>query len=390
MKINKIYPTLSGRILRKCWANLQSQRDFTLVELLITMFIFVLALAASSRIFTTMVTQFKQQSKIAETNIEGAIGLKILQNDLEHAGYGLPWNITGLVTVWTSLTGYCEAKSLTTVTPNPANFNDGIISTSCSITTACTANCQSPKAVISDDNADFNGSNNIFDGSDYLVIKAINMATSNTSQRSSYVDSSNNVKQWTSAGTDENFATNDRVTVISPGTTTSNSRSLVVVSLSISNRYFTLYNSSDQLDGSGFTPTETYERNLVYGVDPDTDLRMPFNRADYYINSVAPDRCANGTGVLRKALISQSNGTRANPLPLLDCVADMQVAYGLDTNDDGTINAYTNDLTASGLTTAQNIRDQVREIRVYVLANEGQRDPNLDYSQGGTITTIDV
>lgn len=78
---------------------------------------------------------------------------------------------------------------------------------------------------------------------------------------------------------------------------------------------------------------------LVYGVSLDTDLRMPFNRADYYIArpDPMPEGCAPGTGILYKALVSQSNGGLSNALPVIDCVADMQVAFGLDTNSDGGI-----------------------------------------------------
>ncbi len=49
----------------------------------------------------------------------------------------------------------------------------------------------------------------------------------------------------------------------------------------------------------------------------------------------------------------------------------MQVIYRLDTNNDGTIDSVVD--TISGLT-AQQIREQLREVRVYILSHEGQRD----------------
>jgi hypothetical protein len=63
-------------------------------------------------------------------------------------------------------------------------------------------------------------------------------------------------------------------------------------------------------------------------------------------------------------------------MPLLDCVADMQVIYRRDTNNDGTIDNTTDDISAL---TAEQIRDQVREVRVYIIAHEGQRDVNYTY-----------
>ena len=65
---------------------IQNQKGFTLVELIVTMTIFVLVIAAASGVFTGLLTQFKQQSKITETNIEGVVGLEILRHDLSSAG----------------------------------------------------------------------------------------------------------------------------------------------------------------------------------------------------------------------------------------------------------------------------------------------------------------
>lgn len=99
------------------------EEGFTLIELMITMVIFVLVIAGASSIFTGLLTQFKQQSKITETNIEGAVGLEILRRDLESAGYGLAWNVEidntespGDGNDWEQLVEYCEAIS---VPPNP-------------------------------------------------------------------------------------------------------------------------------------------------------------------------------------------------------------------------------------------------------------------------------
>ena len=80
-------------------------------------------------------------------------------------------------------------------------------------------------------------------------------------------------------------------------------------------------------------PGEPYSANIVYGIDNVIPVR-PFNRAEYYIQSAAavPQRCAPNTGVLVKAVVAHDGtGTTPTLLPLLDCVADMQVVYGLDT-----------------------------------------------------------
>jgi hypothetical protein len=118
----------------------------------------------------------------------------------------------------------------------------------------------------------------------------------------------------------------------------------------------------------------TDDNRIIYGVDPTTNLRMPFNRADYYVSTTgAPGRCAPGTGVLVKAIVSQSDGgfSNTNILPLLDCVADMQVitvtGYGLASLQN---NAGVNPADAA------TVRNNLQEVIVYILAQEGQLDTN--------------
>jgi prepilin-type N-terminal cleavage/methylation domain-containing protein len=327
---------------------IKREAGFTLVELLITMVVFLLVIAVASNIFTGLLTHFKQQSKIAETNIEGIIGLEILRQDIEHAGYGLPWN--GLI-------AYSES------TTNPFNLND-------STTTA------PPRAIISSNDATFSSPNNIFNGSDYLVIKSVNVAVNTASQkwttlRVSPFTAPYNPRQWTPAA--ENFENTDRVIVLAAGSTDANARRLIV-----SGSIF--YTTFGNITNSPWPPADNTEPHLVYGINRSgaETPTMPFNRADYYIwrggtttaDDGVPDRCALGTGILRKAVLNHSGTFQGGILPLLDCVADMQVVYRLNTG------AYKDNISTLN---AQEIREQITEVRVYILAHEGQRDVNYTY-----------
>ena len=91
-----IYQKTEDRRQKSEVSSQKSVAGFTMVELMVTMVVFVLAISAASQIFTKLLTQFKQQSKIAETNIEGIVGLDLLRQDIKHAGLGLPWNVTGV------------------------------------------------------------------------------------------------------------------------------------------------------------------------------------------------------------------------------------------------------------------------------------------------------
>ena len=189
---------------------IKQEKGFTLIELLITMVIFVLVIAAGSQIFTGLLTQFKQQSKIAETNIEGIVGLEILRQDIEHAGYGLPWHVEidgdGDGNDWEQLTNYNEALT------NIFNLND--------------APTNPPRAIVSMNNATFTSPNDIFDGSDYLVIKAVNIAMNGackkwTTLKEAPFTALYNPRVWTPASENLNDGgDNPYVIVLSMGKTT--------------------------------------------------------------------------------------------------------------------------------------------------------------------------
>lgn len=317
---------------------IRRNEGFTLIELLITMSIFIVIVSAIVMSFLGLLGQYKQQSKMAETNIEGIIGLDILRRDIEHAGYGLPWN--GLIT-------YTESTYLTDAPTGP------------------------PKAVVS-----VNGATTTTNGSDILVIKSLNVSGNDTSQKwTPLKDASPYINTWTTSGVSENLADADKVIVISPGGGSVPSTLRMLQTNGGASFSTTL---STVKSNSVWRPIDASATWVVYGLAPSTVTpERPFNRADYFISTPAdiPRRCATNTGVLYKAVLNHGGGYQS--LPLLDCVADMQVIFELDTNGDGIIETESNDI--SGLT-AQQIRDQVKEVRVYILAQEGQIDSSYTHS----------
>ncbi len=332
---------------------MRRETGFTLIELLVTIFILGLVLAGITQMFTGILSQYKQQGKIAETSIEGIVGLELLRQDIENAGFGLPWRIPDGVT-------YQEASAAAA-----AAYND------CD-SAATPPKYNPPRAFVAGSGAGFNGS-------DVLVIKATNVARNDTAQKWTYINSDNTPQPWNVGA--EDLASDDRVIVIFPGTSDTNLRTLVTNS---SNNWKTTFGST-----ADFTPGSGY--NFEYGVaakdpdDPTQPLRMPFNRADYYIASRAtssvPERCAPNTSVLLKTVISHADGVRRDPMPLLDCVADMQVSFQLDRDGDGTAESSAeilSDPTGTYLT-AEQIRNQLKEVRVYILGHEGQRDKTYTY-----------
>lgn len=345
---------------------IQNQKGFTLVELIVTMTIFVLVIAAASSVFTGLLTQFKQQSKITETNIEGVVGLEILRHDLSSAGFGIPWHSSAS---WDTLANYTETSS------DPRGLDD--------------APNNAPRGIISENNASFASPDNIFNGADYLAIKAVNIANNEACTRWTTLKAApfstthpyDNPREW--VPDQHNLIDSDYVIVVEPGTNDTNAKTLVTSGTA----FYTTYAN---ITSSPWPPLDDTETNLVYGITETGNApRRPFNRADYFIttvdesgNSFVPERCAPKTGVLVKALMNHDATGTYMYMPLLDCVADFQVVYGLDINDDGDFedgvggDTYSDDI--SGLT-EEDIRNQVKLLEVSVLAHEGQYDPTYTY-----------
>ncbi len=322
------------------------QRGFSLTELMIAIAMTAIIIMMSSDVFTTILSQSGQQVKVASSEMESIIGLRILRYDIEHAGFGLPGRFQGGI-------NYQEAASA------PANnYNDSPDGV--------------PRAVVTGNDAGFNNS-------DYLVIKSTAVGTSNTGQKWTYIVQGGNAKVWGSSNLD--LAVGNRVIVIRAKSTNEPSQDASLDELIIGANFFTQYQAVFPNDFSPQTPSERF---IVYGVD-EGNLRMPFNRADYYIarraNDIRPS-CAPNTGTLYKSTVNHADGALTE-MPIIDCVADMQVIFRRDTDGDGAVDATTN--TLAGLN-AQQIRGGVREVRVYILAQEGQRD--LAYKHTPSVVAV--
>lgn len=319
---------------------------FTLIELMIAMAIIMVVLYAAMNFFIVSVRQYKVQTKITETNVEGILGLELFRQDLDSLGYGLPWN---------TLVAYTERPTI----GNLSTLEDSP---------------NAPRAVLSINDPTFTGIEN-FNNADYLVIKSARVGMSDAAGKWTTLTQTGNKRTWDPLA--ENLATTDHVIVLALGSTDANRRSLVT-----SGTFYTTFNNT-----GGFVPVEPYSANIVYGIDDATPglLARPFNRAEYYIDTTSvPQRCAPNTGVLVKAVVTHNaSGTTPTLLPLLDCVADMQVVYGLDTDLNPATDPVPSDvitpLFPAGPTAAADIRAQLQEVRVHILAQEGQRDDTYAY-----------
>jgi len=330
------------------WARgalLQGNRGFSLVELIVVMTIFLIVIMATSNAFNTLVSHSIQQTKIAESQTGGIIGLEMMRVDLEHAGYGLPWSfpITPVYTEPDLGTGLSDAST------------GGV-----------------PRAV-------HTGDNQGPAGSDRLVIRSTVAGMDATAKKWTYATYSSVgsvLKKWNTA---EDLAAGENVIVVRATNVDGvQGKQLVMKSAS---EFFTTY----PLNVDEFRPQAPSDLYLVYGLQPSAVVpKRPFNRVDYYLATPdkpgkIPQSCASNTYTLYKGIVGHDGNV--TPYPLLDCVADMQVIFGVDTNGDGEVDDHVNAIVGAGgvAASAQEIREQVKEVRVYILAQEGKMDRSFNY-----------
>lgn len=354
--------------------SLNSDSGFTLVELIIVTFVFVIVLMITASSFETILSKGSIVQKSEESNIEGVVGLEMLRHDLTQAGLGLFSDDSAIPT-------FAEAAAA------PAsNYNDA---------------SSVPRAIVTGDNLNPGNDAIILTGTDYLAIKATTVGRNNIAQQWTYITDTGTPHLW---GIND-FVDNTNKLVVLEQTYNKGKGEVVRTLKQISSTNFAIsYDSAGNFrDMSGnyvtdYTPS-TGKTFYLYGIGTGNvafTLRAPFNRADYFVRRLAaetPQSCSPAAGVLYKAVMSQADGSMTPTIPLLDCVADMQIVLGWNTQAEpeksNAIDAYSNadaststgnlngvDLTAV-MTNSDEVRKRLRQIKVYILAQDGSFDRNF-------------
>ncbi len=395
---------------------IRNQKGFTLVELIVTMAVFIFVIIISTDAFNVILTQSSRLMRSEESNIEGMIGLEQFRHDIQQGGYGLPHQFPAIAPV------YSEAAGGTSSTYNDAP--SGV-----------------PRAYTSGDGlTGFSGggtAGNIVNGSDYLAIRGSSVGRSTASQRWTYLRYSSSTptpKTWPSAN--ENIDNNAKVIVLNRTFSNGQYSNQLVTNSALASTpssvdYYSATYRSDGLndsvwsDTTAFNPTTANDIYFIYGLDKAStssassiNLRMPFNRTDYFVSRPAtnmPALCAPGSGILYKTTVNQIDGGLGY-MPLVDCVADMQVIYGWDLKNsglsgtDGLIDTYSraDGGAVSGAASiaevkgclgtgaqqigypsaAECIRTSLKLIKVYLLVQDGGKDKN--YTSPATFELYDT
>ncbi|NVN99833.1 MAG: type II secretion system protein [Geobacteraceae bacterium] len=360
---------LTGKTPKNC-------SGFTLLEMIIVMAVFTVVIIIAGKSFDLVVRQANIVSKSEESNIEGMIGLEIFRRDLIQAGFGLFTDVSN------PLLTYTEASSL----PGKA-YNDEVT--------------YLPRAVVAGNNVSATG---VLANSDYLALKGTSQGDprNKVSQKWSYIDgvSSTMPKVW---GGGVDFNLNDNMIVVRQVYRSGVITRTLINDPSSATPFSTTYNTAAMV--APYIPPAGAVQYYYYGISADDVPKRPFNRSDYYVKLVGtelPTSCSPATGVLTKASLNPASGVYTY-FPILDCVADMQIVFGWNTSGiTSNVDYYTSpDSTQfSGSTTPAfpvdmndpaYIRQHLKLIKVYILAQDGTFDKNFtNTSTGFVVGDVDM
>ncbi len=360
---------------------------FTLIEILITMALFMMVIAVTGSAFTLILKATGRLTTSEESNISGMVGLEIMRHDLQQAGYGMPTAYMAPPPTYTEAS-FTPANSLNDAPhgiPRPFASLD-------SVTNGVDSNTADGLTYT------------IVNGTDYLSIKATTVGRAPAARKWTFVAYSGAVGEtitrrrpnvWPTA--DENLASTDYGIVLKRTFDDTGTTSTLVFNNTNTGTAANFYTkNTTALLNNNFNPISTDPPYVIYGIS-DTTPGMPFNRVDYMVatpsdSSAISKRCASNTGILYKATVNHSDG-KLSYLPLLDCVADMQVVFGWDTTGDGKItesSAYSSNplkISVAGTATYTDIqtimedplllRNALKYIKVYIMAQEGMADANF-------------
>lgn len=384
---------------------MRKEKGFTLIELVVSMGIFIVIMMVISYTFDRVYKRSGQQSKSVVTQIEGMVGLEILRTDIAAAGCDLPWGFD-------NPPAYTEVAAGNFPT-SPASFTAANASFTAGTFDSLRDNSPNPPRAVVSSRVSITGST--YTGSDYLVLKSALLALDNQSiGKWGFVNySSNGVSNFSyikRASDPEADLSNsrggvaDRVVYLQSTFDPAGNQNKIL-KVAPSGAFYDTVQTNYRPTLDNFKPADATQIIYAYAVGNNNTLNMPYNRADFYIdfNAAKPASCNPQTGTLYKAVAGQNgnytgSGTKLL-YPLLNCVGDFKVLYYLDMNGDGNPGTYYMDVdpaVAADFTFGTNesatlgtiqatlqapdlLRQRLKTIIIYILAHEGQKDTGFNY-----------
>lgn len=309
--------------------HMKNKYGFSLIELLIVMAIFAVVMAGLYAATSVQLREGVKEYRLAESEMELGISKNIIERDINMAGYGLM---------------------------DDYDFDDD-----------GTPNFNPRAAGATNDNPD----------TLTLMGTALGLASRAAQGWAPAQSVAATVPSFlTFNDAREDVRANDRIIIMDP-----NTKGLVGDGAEWRFKYNTTTPKIVRLsDDTAFT--QSFVGMTVYGISHDgttADITQPYYAVRYYLGGTPPTLCATGTQNLLRAE-SKTSASPAGGEPMLNCVLDFQVALGLDTNEDGTIDSWDNGgVTAQGYS-SKDLNKRLKQVRAYALVQAGNRDQSYTYS----------
>jgi prepilin-type N-terminal cleavage/methylation domain-containing protein len=314
-----------------------SNKGFTLIEIFVSMAIFAIIVTAVYEAFISQMKHSAREYKIAESEMELGIAKNIIGRDLAMAGFGLADD-------YSAVSGFNI--------PRPVRFRAAPYTL---ILTGTALGLRSRAA----------------QGWTYMS----SVDVGNVPSFHTWNDAREDVR--TDPGGIVNR--NDAVIIMEPST-----KKLLAQGA----EWLFRYNGSTNANLTTLSGNADYTNStigtLVYGLHraDETPATQPYYAVSYYLDdgSNNPSVCAPNTFSLMRAESDTTDytaGTPAGGNRILACVRDFQVAPCLDTDGDGAVDNW--DPTAANGYDVQTLKKALKQIKMYILVQAGNRDNGYTY-----------
>jgi prepilin-type N-terminal cleavage/methylation domain-containing protein len=315
-------------------------KGVTLVELLVTLAIFSVVIAGVYAVYTTQIRHSTREYILAESEMELMIAKTIIERDIMMAGYGIADDYNGLV----FFPSFVPIGATDNISPGAtANPLGGSYPTT-----------------------GLTGADSL-----YLAGTALGIY-SRAAQRWTYIKDVAPVDFNVWGDAREDLQSDDRVIYMDP-----NTRAIITDQAT----WRFVYPSTPAFQASEGKGV------LVYGISRppqsgEPEIPRPYYIVQYRLGGFPADMpviCSRGTRSLQRVEMSDGESIE----PLLACVRDFQVSFGIDTDDNGTIDTWDPINTGNFQTDTYDLKTlkrRLKQVRVYILVQAGNRDPDYTYS----------
>ncbi|MCK9418486.1 MAG: prepilin-type N-terminal cleavage/methylation domain-containing protein [Nitrospirae bacterium] len=321
--------------LRTLNSELRTSRGVTLIELLVVLTIFSIVMAGLYSAYSAQMKAGVNEYKLAQSEMEFQIGKMVMERDLAMAGYGIADNYSAVTPSFTP-----RVAAATDNNPDALTIVGTALGRESRATQAWSYTMIASAATTTDFYPFSTPTSTLQDVRENLRSNDAIVYMNATTRNLLATSAPNNITGKTWLFSFPPGGTNPRPDPLDMG--------------------IVAYGLQTQPTGSG-----------VYA-------DYPYYTVEYLLSATnSLSFCAPGS----KNLLRSEN--RQNPptdpgQPLFNCVLDFQVAFGIDTTEDGLIDCWDN----GGITEAAGypvnvLRTRFKQIKVYILVQQGKMDPNF-------------